>query len=251
MKALVKDKPTDEKPWPTGLRLEDRPIPANIGPDEVLIKVVAAGICGTDSGIYNCKKSIRAEMVKMQGDSVIIGHEFCGKIQKAGGEALSRLAQIVEHNAQFDSDVERFVKGRAAAQLAVDPKFESFLHEHFIASAEMHVTCGWCYQCRLGDRHVCRNTIIKGVHADGAFAEFVKVSASNLVLFRNGEIPTSIIAFMDAIGNSVHTVQSANLVGQNVIVLGAGTQGLMASAIAHRSGAARVYITDFSSQAEE
>jgi threonine dehydrogenase-like Zn-dependent dehydrogenase len=102
MKALVKDKPTDANPWPTGLRLEDRPIPENIGPDEVLIKVVAAGICGTDIGIYNCKNSIRAEMVKIQGDSVIIGHEFCGKIQKAGNEALLRLAQIVEHRAQFD-----------------------------------------------------------------------------------------------------------------------------------------------------
>jgi threonine 3-dehydrogenase len=113
----------------------------------------------------------------------------------------------------------------------------------------MHITCGWCYQCRIGDQHVCRNTIIKGVHADGAFAEFVKVPAKNLVLFRAGELPTSIIAFMDAIGNSVHTVQSANLVGQNAVVLGTGTQGVMATAIAHRSGAARIYVTDFSNPA--
>ena len=249
MKALIKDKPTDSTPWPTGLRLEDRPIPSDLRPDEVLIRVVAAGICGTDSGIYHCKSSIRNEMLKIQGDSVIIGHEFCGKIHTAGAEALLRLAQIVEHTARVDSQTAGFVRGRTAAQLAADLNFADYLKEHFIASAEMHITCGWCYQCRLGDQHVCRNTVIKGVHADGAFAEYVKVPAGNLVLFRAGELPTSIIAFMDAIGNAVHTVQSANVMGQNTIVLGAGTQGVMAAAIAHRSGAGRVYITDFSNPA--
>jgi threonine 3-dehydrogenase len=249
MKALVKDKPTERAPWPTGLRLEDRPIPEDMGPDEVLLKVLAAGICGTDSGIYNCKNSLRSEMLKIQGDSVIIGHEFCGQIQRAGAEALMRLAEIVEHHSRLDPAVEAFVRGRPSAQLAADAKFPRFLQDHFIASAEMHITCGWCYQCRLGDQHVCRNTIIKGVHADGAFAEYVKVPARNLVLFRAGELPVSIIAFMDAIGNAVHTVQSADLVGQNVVVLGTGTQGVMATAIAHRSGAARIYATDFSNPA--
>jgi threonine 3-dehydrogenase len=246
MKALVKDIPTDSAPWPVGLRLEDRPIPENVGPDEVLIKVVAAGICGTDSGIYHCKNSLRNEMIKVHGDSVIIGHEFCGRIQKAGIEALLRLAEIVEHDSRLDPEIESFVRGRSSTQLVADSSFLAFLQEHFIASAEMHITCGWCYQCRLGDKHVCRNTVIKGVHSDGAFAEYVKVPGRNLVLFRAGEIPTSIIAFMDAIGNAVHTVQSANLVGQNVVILGAGTQGVMATAIAHRSGASRIYVTDFS-----
>src|SRR6476660_8076475 len=118
MKALIKDKPTDRTPWPTGLRLEDRPIPKDIGPDEVLIKVIAAGICGTDSGIYNCKNSLRNEMVKVRGDSVIIGHEFCGKIQKAGVETLLRLAEIVEHHSRLDAEVDNFVRGRSSEQLA-------------------------------------------------------------------------------------------------------------------------------------
>jgi threonine 3-dehydrogenase len=246
MKALIKEKPSDSTPWKVGLRLEDRPIPDDIGPDEVLIKVVAAGICGTDSGIYNCKASLRNEMLKLKSDSVIVGHEFCGKIQKAGSDALVRLGEIVEHQSRIDPAIENFVRGRSSTQLASDSNFGGFLHEHFIASAEMHITCGWCYQCRIGEQHVCRNTIIKGVHADGAFAEYVKVPSRNLVLFRAGELPTSIIAFMDAIGNAVHTVQSADLVGQNVVVLGAGTQGVMATAIAHRSGASRIYVTDFS-----
>src|SRR4026208_673161 len=106
MKALVKDKPKDGTTWPAGLRLEERPIPDAVGPDEVLIKVIAAGICGTDSGIYNCKNSLRNEMLKMEGSSVIIGHEFCGRIQEAGPEALLRLARIVEHHSQLDFEVE-------------------------------------------------------------------------------------------------------------------------------------------------
>src|ERR1700677_1196914 len=109
MKALIKDKPTDQSPWPTGIRLEERPIPSNVGPDEILLKVVAAGICGTDIGIYNCKKSIRDEMLKLRADSVIIGHEFCGKIHQAGAAALQRLADIVEHSSRHDSEVEAFV----------------------------------------------------------------------------------------------------------------------------------------------
>src|SRR5262245_58722787 len=133
MKALIKDKPTDRTAWPTGLRLEDRPIPEDIGPDEVLIKVIAAGICGTDSGIYYCKNSLRNEMLKIHSDSVIIGHEFCGKIQKAGPEALVWLAQIVEHHSKIDLEVEGFVRGRSPVELAADPGFSSFLHERFIA----------------------------------------------------------------------------------------------------------------------
>lgn len=249
MKALVKDRPSDQTEWPHGLRLEDREIPGNLGPDEVLLKVLAAGICGTDVGIYNCKKSLRDEMRKARIPSIVIGHEFCGRIEKAGHEALSKLAEIVENHARHGAQVECFVRGRSARQVAADSGFPEFLQNHFHVSAEMHITCGWCYQCRLGQRHVCRNTVIKGVHEDGAFAEYLKVPVSNLILFRVGELPVSIIAFMDAIGNAVHTAQSANLAGQSVVILGCGTQGLMATAIARRSGASRIYVTDVSNEA--
>jgi threonine 3-dehydrogenase len=248
MKALVKDTPHDDAAWPIGVRLENRDIPAISAPDEVLLKVLAAGICGTDVGIYNSKKSIRDEMQTARAHSVVIGHEFAGRIEKAGPEALTRLAEIVHTQRGYDADADRFIHGRSPRQVAADPAFLEFLRTHYNVSAEMHVTCGWCYQCRIGERHVCRNTIIKGVHEDGAFAEFVKVPVSNLILFKAGEIPISIIAFMDALGNAVHTIESANLVGQSVLVLGCGVQGLMATAIAHRSGTSRVYVTDVSNQ---
>ncbi|HEY2381178.1 MAG TPA: alcohol dehydrogenase catalytic domain-containing protein [Terriglobia bacterium] len=249
MRALVKDTPHNDSTWAQGVRLENREIPANLAPDEVLLKVLAAGICGTDVGIYNSKKSIRDEMQKARAASVVIGHEFAGRIEKAGPEALTRLAEIINTHRVHDEDADRFVHGRLPRQVAGDPAFPEFLKTHYTVSAEMHITCGWCYQCRIGERHVCRNTIIKGVHEDGAFAEFVKVPVSNLILFKAGELPVSIIAFMDALGNAVHTVESANLVGQPVLVLGCGVQGLMATAIAHRSGTSRVYVTDVSNEA--
>jgi len=244
MKALVKDKPVDQAGWPSGVRLEERQIPRDLAPDEVLVKVLAAGICGTDVGIYHSKQSIRDEMRRARGASIIIGHEFAGRIESAGAEALTRLAEIVATHGGHDPEAERFVRGRPPRQVATDTSFIEFLQNHYHVSAEMHITCGWCYQCRVGERHVCRNTIIKGVHEDGAFAEYVKVPVSNLILFRAGELPVSIIAFMDALGNAVHTIESANLVGQSVLILGCGVQGLMATAIAHRSGTSRIYVTD-------
>lgn len=248
MKALVKDRPPGQGDWPEGVRLEERPIPRNLSPDEVLLKVLAAGICGTDVGIYHSKKSIRDEMIQARPSSIIIGHEFAGRIDSAGPEALTRLAEIVETHGGHNPEAERFVRGRSPREVAGDPGFIEFLQTHYHVSAEMHITCGWCYQCRVGERHVCRNTIIKGVHEDGAFAEYVKVPVSNLILFRAGELPVQIIAFMDALGNAVHTIESANLVGQPILILGCGVQGLMATAVAHRSGTSRVYVTDVSNE---
>src|SRR5207253_9495259 len=108
MKALVKDKPLDNADWPVGLRIEDRQIPGNLAPDEVLVKVLAAGICGTDVGIYHSKKSIRDEMRRARASSIVIGHEFAGRIERAGPEALTRLAEIVTTQGGHDADAERF-----------------------------------------------------------------------------------------------------------------------------------------------
>ena len=140
----------------------------------------------------------------------------------------------------------RLLRGEKEVSFPNSKKFLSIVNEHFNVSAEMHVTCGTCYQCRLGEKHVCRNTVIKGVHDDGAFAEFVKVPADNLVLFYKKEIPLEIIAFMDAIGNATHTVMSVEVKNRNVVVLGCGVQGLMATAVAQYAGAKKKFVTDAS-----
>src|SRR5438445_5994950 len=144
MKALVKDKPLDNADWPVGLRIEDRQIPSTLATDEVLVKVLAAGICGTDVGIYHSKKSIRDEMQRARTSSIIIGQELAGRIEKAGSEALARLAEIVETHGGHDPDAERFVRGRSPRHVAGDSSFIDFLQNHYNVSAEMHITCGWC-----------------------------------------------------------------------------------------------------------
>ncbi|MEK6570767.1 MAG: zinc-binding dehydrogenase, partial [Bacteroidota bacterium] len=100
--------------------------------------------------------------------------------------------------------------------------------------------------CSHGEKHVCRNTIIKGIQEDGGFADYVIVPAENVVLFEEDEIPVEVIAFMDAIGNATHTVQSVPIKGKTVAVLGCGVQGLMAIAVAKYCGASKIFATDAS-----
>lgn len=107
-------------------------------------------------------------------------------------------------------------------------------------SAEMHVACGHCLQCRSGQAHVCRFVKILGVDADGAFAEFVRVPASN-VWKLDAAIPREWGSLFDPFGNAVHTVLSGAIAGQTVAVMGCGPIGLFAIAVAKACGAAAVF----------
>ncbi len=225
MKAITKNKPIEGQEWMTGFRLIDKPIPAVESPDDVIIKVFAGAICGTDVGIYNAKESLRVEMSRALISPVTVGHEFSGHIVDAGPGARKHIAGIVFAKAKTNSAVKKLLRGETESAFPKSKKFLSIVGEEFHASAEMHVTCGKCYQCRLGEKHVCRNTVIKGVHDDGAFAEYVKVPAGNLVMFYKKEIPLEIIAFIDAIGNATHTVMSVDVKGRSVVVLGCGYKG--------------------------
>jgi threonine 3-dehydrogenase len=247
MKALVKPKPELYKAWPRGLRLVDRAIPPVRRPDDIQLRVEAAGICGTDVGIYGSKDSLKTNMAGIPEAGVVIGHEFCGRIADAGPKGRLRIAGLLAAIAREDPFVARFVRRRSPAQLARDAALLAFAGEECIATAEMHITCGRCAQCKLGEYHVCTNTVIRGLHGDGAFAEYVTLPAQNVLLFRNGQIPVEIVAFMDAIGNATHTVQSLSGVrGKVVAVLGAGVIGLMSVAIAKGAGARKVFVTDAS-----
>lgn len=246
MKAIVKPRPVEGSDWPKGMLLTTKPEPVVENPDDVIIKVFAGAVCGTDVGIYQGKPSLQTAMLKALTDPVTIGHEFSGKIVAAGKKARSHLARLALGNARNHPDLKRLIGRKSASSLSSDPKFLSFLEKKFFATAEMHITCGTCYQCRLGELHVCRNTIIKGVHDDGAWAEYVKVPARNIRLFFGRSIPPEIISFMDALGNATHTVMSAPVRGRSVAILGCGVQGLMAVAAAKWAGAKRIYVTDAS-----
>lgn len=206
-----------------GLQLVSNEPEPRVGHSEVKIRVEAASICGTDQGIYQItsKPGMRDEMLTYNGGDVsryqpiIIGHEFCGEVVDVGEDVHPGVARVGDY-----------------------------------ATAEMHIFCGHCQQCATGQRHICKNIRVKGVHLDGAFAEYVVVPASNLVnLERFGGrdvIPPRFGAFLDALGNAVHTVMEGRVEGKTVAILGCGAQGLMSTAVARTLGAARIYITDFS-----
>jgi threonine 3-dehydrogenase len=246
MKAIVKPKPVEGESWAVGLRLADKPEPSIEHPDDVIMKVISGAICGTDVGIYYSKDSLRVQMKRARTDPVTVGHEFTGRIVDAGKSAKKHLAKLVFQKARNNPALAKLIRRKSPATLSSEKTFLAFLEKQFYGTAEMHVTCGTCYQCQQGEYHVCRNTIIKGVHDDGAWATYVKVPAANVRLFFQREIPHEIISFMDALGNATHTVMAAPIKGRSVAVLGCGVQGLMAVAVAKWAGARRIYVTDAS-----
>lgn len=110
-------------------------------------------------------------------------------------------------------------------------------------SGEGHITCGYCRNCRAGRRHLCRNTIGVGVNRPGAFAEYLVIPAFNAFPIPD-DISDDLASIFDPFGNAVHTALSFNLVGEDVLITGAGPIGIMAVAIARHVGARHVVITD-------
>ena len=135
-----------------------------------------------------------------------IGHEFSGEIVECGSE----------------------VKGFSVGDRV---------------SAEGHITCGVCRNCRAGRRHLCINSIGVGVHRPGAFAEYLSVPAFNVFKLPN-VITDDLAAILDPLGNATHTALSFDLVGEDVLITGAGPIGIMAVAIARYAGARHIVITD-------
>jgi threonine 3-dehydrogenase len=135
-----------------------------------------------------------------------LGHEFCGIVERVGEEVT-----------------------------AVKPG-------DFV-SAEMHVNCGHCHQCRVGQAHICQNLKIIGIDVDGAFAEFVKIPMTNIWKL-DPAIPEHYGAILDPLGNAVHTVLAGPIAGQTVLVTGCGPIGLMSIAVAKACGSSTVFATE-------
>lgn len=135
-----------------------------------------------------------------------LGHEFCGVVERVGEEVTAVKAGD-------------------------------------FVSAEMHVNCGHCHQCRLGEAHICQNLRIIGIDQDGAFAEFVKIPASNIWKL-DPAIPEHYGAILDPLGNAVHTVLAGPIAGQTALVTGCGPIGLMSIAVAKACGSSTVFATE-------
>ena len=112
-----------------------------------------------------------------------------------------------------------------------------------IVSGEGHITCGRCRNCLAGTIHLCPNTIGVGVNRTGAFAEYLSVPAKN-IFKPSREISTDLLSIFDPYGNAVHTALSFNMVGEDVLITGAGPIGMMAAMVANHAGARNIVITD-------
>jgi threonine 3-dehydrogenase len=114
-----------------------------------------------------------------------------------------------------------------------------------LVSGEGHVVCGTCRNCRAGRRHLCIRTLSVGVNRDGAFAEYVVIPESNAWVHHEG-IDLDLAAIFDPFGNAVHTALQFPVIGEDVLITGAGPIGLMAAAVVRHAGARYVVITDIS-----
>jgi threonine 3-dehydrogenase len=195
MKALVKSRPE------TGLWLEEVPVPEP-GINDVLIRVLLTGICGTDLHIYEWDGWAQTAIPV----PLVVGHEFVGEIVKVG------------------SNVSDFQPGE-------------------IVSGEGHVVCGRCRNCLAGRRHLCAHTMGVGVDRAGAFAEYIVLPMSN-IWKHNCKVDLETAAIFDPFGNAVHTALSFPVLGEDVLITGAGPIGIMASAVVRHAGARHVVITD-------
>ncbi len=112
-----------------------------------------------------------------------------------------------------------------------------------LVSGEGHIVCGHCRNCLAGRRHLCKNTEGVGVNRTGIFAEYASFPMTNIWLV-DKSIPEDVVSMMDALGNAVHTALSFDLLGEDVLITGAGPIGIMACAIAKHAGAKHIVATD-------
>src|SRR5512133_534395 len=134
---------------------------------------------------------------------LVPGHEFCGEVAAVGDEVTS-------------------------------------VKEGDFVSAEMHVACGKCLQCRTGEAHICQHVKILGVDADGAFAEYVRIPERNIWKI-DPSIPPEYASIFDPLGNAVHTVLSGDIAAKTVAITGCGPIGLFAIAVSKACGATQVF----------
>jgi threonine 3-dehydrogenase len=185
-----------------GLRLDEVPVPVP-GPNEVLVEVEAASVCGTDLHIHQWDEWSQQRV----HPPLTLGHEFAGTVVETGSG--------VDHVQVGD-----------------------------YVSAESHITCGMCFQCRTGQAHMCERTRILGVDRDGAFAGYLVVPETVIWQNDRSKLPPEIATLQEPFGNAVFATSEQDLAGRSVAVLGCGPIGLFTIGIARASGAAVVFASD-------
>jgi threonine 3-dehydrogenase len=181
-----------------GVEIREVPVP-DPGPGEVLVRVEAASVCGTDLHIYNWDQWAQGRI----HPPLIPGHEFAGVVAAVGQGVTT-------------------------------------VKEGDKVSAEMHVACGKCLQCRTGQAHICQHVRILGVDANGAFASYAIIPETNIWKL-SPAIPHDYASLLDPLGNAVHTVLAGPIAAKTVLVTGCGAIGLFSIAVAKACGAAKVY----------
>lgn len=212
MHALVYDKARDVWETSRGLRREEVAAPRL---DEAadyrdagmaLIRPKFAGFCGTDRGIWfrRAMKDMIYDSLAAEGrEQRVIGHELFGEIVAVGSQAARDLG----------------------------------LKPGDAVSTESHIICGQCYQCRIGDTHVCADNKIIGISTDGCFADLVKLPARMLWQTETRKVRPEVAALQEPFGNAVHACTKVVLRGKRVAIIGCGTIGLFAVAVARALGA--------------
>ncbi len=215
MSALVYDRARDTWETTRGLRREEVVAPVL---DETadyrdgymaLIRPRFTGFCGTDRGIWfrrAMKEMIYGSLDQEHRDVRVIGHELFGDIVAIGSAAARELG----------------------------------LNPGDTVSTESHIICGTCYQCRIGDTHVCADNKIIGISTDGCFADLVKLPARLLWPTDMKKIRPEVAALQEPFGNAVHACTKVSLRGKRVAIIGCGTIGLFAVAVARALGARSV-----------
>jgi threonine 3-dehydrogenase len=198
MKAIVKDKPGP------GAALRDLEVP-RVGLKDVLIRVKAGAVCGSDVHIYEWDPWAQSVVPRLPQ---ILGHEFAGEVVEVGKEV---------HHLKAGDHV----------------------------AGETHIPCDNCYFCLTGQRHICLNMKVYGVHSQGIFSEYTTIPEPCAVKIPQ-EIPFSAAAMMEPCGVAVHGLSKGIVSGKTLAIFGCGPIGLFAVQSALAYGASRLYAVDIS-----
>ena len=179
----------------------------------VLLEIQYAGVCGTDRGIWRRQvfKELIHRSLEREGETQrILGHEFVGKVVQVGSQVENVYGVRTGDNVSGDS----------------------------------HITCGHCFQCRVGEEEVCQDQAILGISTNGIFAKYVKIPAKNLWQVDFMRIRPEICAMLDPFGNAVHSCSKVDLRGKRVAILGCGPIGMFTVLLLRAFGAAKIIAID-------